>query len=162
MAGLLHQRGRACPTGEGDHQHRGRERRGGVGLGLDESLLKQLPIANGASAATKAAPLSRERLNAPAELMGSATDGLISPTGTTMQKEMDGPAATALEQSGGDAINGPGQITTAPGDDDHRAMDLIRRRQHTREGQCSGRGHCSRRQAHGYRANERGKLSEDC
>jgi hypothetical protein len=41
-------------------------------------------------------------------------------------------------------------------------MELNRRRQQAREGQCSGRGHCSRRQAHGYRANERGKLSEDC
>ena len=74
---------------------------------------------------------------------------------------MNGTAATALEQGGGDALNGPGQITPAPGDDDHRAMDKNRRRQQAREGKCSGRGHCSRREAHGYRANERGKLSED-
>jgi hypothetical protein len=40
-------------------------------------------------------------------------------------------------------------------------VDKNRRRQQAREGQCSGRGHCSRRQAHGYRANERGKLPED-
>jgi hypothetical protein len=112
-----------------------------VGLGLDEGLLKQLPIADGTGAATKAAPLSREGLNAPAELMGSAADGLIGTTGTAMQKEMNGTATTALEQGGGDALNGPGQITTTPGDDDHRAMDLNRTRQQAREGQCSGRSH---------------------
>jgi hypothetical protein len=131
-----------------------------VGLGLDEGLLKQLPIADRTGTAAKAAPLGREGLNAPAELMGSAADGLISTTGTAMQEQMNSTAAAALEQGGGDALNGPGQITTAPGDDHHRAMDLNRTRQQAREGQCSGRGHCSRRQAHGYRANERGKLSE--
>jgi hypothetical protein len=132
-----------------------------VGLGLKEGLLEELPIADGPGTAAKATPLSSEGLDSPAELMGSPTDGLISSTGTAMQEEMDGPATAALEQGGGDALNGPGQITTAPGDDHHRAMDKNRRRQQAREGQCSGRGHCSRRQAHGYRANERGKLSED-
>jgi hypothetical protein len=132
-----------------------------VGLGLDEGLLKQLPIADGPGAATKAAPLSGEGLNAPAELMASAANGLIGTASTAMQEEMDGPAATELEQGGGDALNGPGQITPAPGDDHHRTMGKNRRRQQARKGQCSGRGHCSRRQAHGYRANERGKLSED-
>ena len=132
-----------------------------MGLGLDERLLKQLPIADRTGAAAKAAPLSSEGLDAPAELMSSPTDGLIGTTGTAMQQEMNGTATAALEQSGGDALNGPGQITAAPSDDHHRAMDLNRARQQAREGQCSGRGHCSRRQAHGYRANERGKLSED-
>jgi hypothetical protein len=132
-----------------------------VGLGLEEGLLKQLPIADGTGAAAKAAPLSREGLNAPAEPMASPTDDLISPTGTAMQEEMNSPTTAALEPGGGDALNGPGQITTTPGDDDHRAVDKNRRRQQAREGQRSGRGHCSRRQAHGYRANERGKLSED-
>ena len=132
-----------------------------MGLGLDEGLLKQLPIADRTGTAAKAAPLSGEGLNAPAELMGSAADGLISATGTAMEQEMNGAATAALEQGRGDALNGPGQITAAPGDDHHRAMELNRTRQQAREGQCSGRGHCSRRQAHGYRANERGKLSED-
>jgi hypothetical protein len=132
-----------------------------VGLGLDQGLLKQLAIADGTSAAAKAAPLGSEGLNAPAELMGRATDGLISATGTAMQEEMNSPAVAALEQGGGDALNRPGQITTTAGDDDQGAMELNRARQQPREGQCSGRGHCSRRQAHGYRANERGKLSED-
>jgi hypothetical protein len=90
-----------------------------VGLGLDERLLKQLPIADGTGAAAKAAPLSREGLNAPAELMGRAADGLIGTTGTAMQEEMNGTATAALEQGGGDALNGPGQITTTPGDYDH-------------------------------------------
>jgi hypothetical protein len=132
-----------------------------VGLGINQGLLKQLPIADRTGAAAKATPLSGEGLNAPAKLMGSVTDGLIGTTGTAMQEEMDGPATAALEQGRSDALNGPGQITTAPGDDDHGAVDKNRRRQQAREGQCSGRGHCSRRQAHGYRANERGKLSED-
>ncbi len=132
-----------------------------MGLGLDEGLLKQLPIADGTGTATKAPPLSGEGLDAPAELMGSAADGLISTTGTAMEQEMNSPATAALEQGGGDALNGPGQITPASGDDDHRAVDKNRRRQQARQGQCSGWGHCSRRQAHGYRANERGKLSED-
>ncbi len=130
-------------------------------MGLDQGLLKQLPIADGTGTAAKATPLSGEGLNAPAELMGSPPDGLIGTASTAMQEQMNSPATAALEQGGGNALNGPGQITTAPGDDDHRAMDKKRRRQQAREGQCSGRGHCSRRQAHGYRANERGKLSED-
>ena len=132
-----------------------------MGLGLKEGLLKELPIADGPGTAAKATPLSSEGLDAPAELMGSAADGLISTASTAMEKQMDGATTAALKQGGGDALNGPGQITTAPGDDHHRAMDKNRRRQQAREGQCSGRGHCSRRQAHGYRANERGKLSED-
>jgi hypothetical protein len=132
-----------------------------VGLGLNEGLLKQLPIADGPGTAAKATPLSRKGLDVPAELMGSAADGLIGTTGTAMQEEMNSPAATALEQGRSDALNGPGQITTTPGNDHHRAVDKNRRRQQAREGQCSGRGHCSRRQAHGYRANERGKLFED-
>ena len=130
-------------------------------MGLQEGLLEQKAIADGAGSTAMAVPISGERLDPPAELMGSATDGLISTTRTAMQKEMDGPATAALEQGGRDALNGPGQITAAPSDDHHRAMDLNRTRQQAREGQCSGRGHCSRRQAHGYRANERGKLSED-
>jgi hypothetical protein len=78
-----------------------------------------------------------------------------------MEQQMDGPAATSLQEGGGDALPGPGEITATGSNDDHRAVDKNRRRQKAREGQCSGRGHCSRRQAHGYRANERGKLSED-
>jgi hypothetical protein len=66
--------------------------------------------------------------------MGSTTDGLISSTGTAMQEEMDGTATAALEQGGGDALNGPGQITPAPGDDAHRAVNKNRRRQQAREG----------------------------
>jgi hypothetical protein len=40
-------------------------------------------------------------------------------------------------------------------------MGQRRRRQEAKGRQCSGLGHCSRGQAHGYRANERDKLSED-
>ncbi len=131
-------------------------------LGLDEGLLKQLPIADGTGTATKAMPLSHEGLDPPAELIGSAADGLIGTASTAMQKQMNSTPAAALEQGGGDALNEPSQITAAPSDDGQRAMDLNRTRQQAREGQCSGWGHCSRRQAHGYRANERSKLPEDC
>jgi hypothetical protein len=78
-----------------------------------------------------------------------------------MEQQMDGPAATALEESGGDALLGPGEITATGGDDDDGAMNNNRRWQQASQRQCSGLGHCSRRQAHGYRANEWGKLSED-
>jgi len=40
---------------------------------------------------------------------------------------MDGPAATALEESGGDALLGPGEITATGGDDDDGAMNNNRR-----------------------------------
>ena len=81
-----------------------------MGLGLDQGLLKQTAIADWAGAAAIAAPLSGKGLNAPAELVGRTTDGLISTTGTAMEQQMDGPAASALEQSRGDALQGPGQI----------------------------------------------------
>ena len=76
-----------------------------MSLGLDEGLLKQLPIADGTGAAAKATPLSSEGLNAPAELMARAADGLIGTASTAMQEEMNGTATAALEQSGGDALN---------------------------------------------------------
>jgi hypothetical protein len=88
-----------------------------VGLGLDEGLLKQLPIADGTGAAAKATPFSREGLNAPAELMGSAADGLIGTTGTAMEQQMHQPAAAAGEQLSGDALMGPGEITAATSGD---------------------------------------------
>jgi hypothetical protein len=62
-----------------------------VGLGLHQGLLEKAPIADGAGAAAIPAPLGIEGLNAPAELVGSATDGLIGTTGTAMEGEMDGP-----------------------------------------------------------------------
>ena len=91
-AGLQHQRGRACPTGEGDHQHRGAERWGGVGLGLHQGLLEQKAIADGAGTAAMAAP--------------------ISATGPAMQQQMNSPPARALEQGGGDALLGLGACRT--------------------------------------------------
>ena len=151
-AGLLHQRGRAGPTGEGDHQHRGAERWGGVGLGLHQGLLEQTPIADGPSTAAITAPISGERLDAPAELVGSAADGAIGATGTAMEQQMNGPATTALEQGRGDARLRPDEITTTASDDDDRAMGQRRRRQEARKRQCSGLGHCSRGQAHGLQS----------
>ena len=157
-AGLLRQRGRACPTGEGDHQHRGAEGRGGVGLGLDQGLLQQAPIADGPSTAAITTPLGREGLDPPAELMGRAADGLIGTTGTAMEQQMNRPAGTALEESGGDALLRPGEITTTSRDDDDRATGQRRRRQEAAKRQCSGLGHCSRGQAHGLQSKRTGQV----
>ena len=71
-----------------------------MGLGLDQGLLEQKAIADGAGTA----------------------DGAISATGPTMQEQMDRPATAALEQGGGDALLGPDEITATSGDDDDRAM----------------------------------------
>ena len=147
--GLLHQRGRACPAGKGDHQHRGAERWGGVGLGLHQGLLQQKTIADRTGSAAMAAPISGEGLDPPAELLGGTADGAICATGPAMQQQVNRPASRALEQGRGDALLGPGQITTTSGNDDDRAMGQHRRRQEARKRQCSGLGHCSRREAHG-------------
>ena len=100
-----------------------------MGLGLDQGLLQQEAIADRTGSAAMAAPISGEGLNAPAELMGSTADGLIGPTGTAMEQQMDRPAGTALEESGGDALLRPDEITTTGRDDDDRAVGQHRRRQ---------------------------------
>ena len=71
-----------------------------MGLGLDQGLLEQTAIANGAGAAAITAPFSGEGLDTPAELIGSTADGAISATGPAMQQQMDRPATAALEQGG--------------------------------------------------------------
>jgi hypothetical protein len=80
-----------------------------------------------------------------------------------MKQQMDRPATAALEQGRGNALLGPEEITATSGDDDDRAM-----------GQRSGGGRRPREdnaaawataaegKLMGYRASERGKLSEDC
>ena len=93
-----------------------------MGLGRDKALLQQKAIADGAGTAAIAAPISSEGLNPPAELLGGTADGAISAPGPTMQKQMDRPAARTLEESGGDALLGPDEITATSGDDDDRAM----------------------------------------
>jgi hypothetical protein len=90
--------------------------------------------------------------------MGCAADGLISATGTAMEQQMDRPAATALEQGGGDALQGPDEITPTGSDDDDRAMGQRRRRQEAKGRQCSGLGHCSRGQAHGLQSKRTGQV----
>jgi hypothetical protein len=46
-----------------------------------------------------------------------------------MEQQMNGPATTALEQGGGDALLGPGEITATGSNDDDGAMNQNRRRQ---------------------------------
>ena len=78
-----------------------------MGLGLDQGLLEQKVIADGAGSAAMAAPISGEGLDPPAELMGGTADGAISATGPAMKQQMDRPPARALEQGGGDVLLGP-------------------------------------------------------
>jgi hypothetical protein len=157
-AGLLHQRGRAGPTGKGEHQHRSAESRGGVGLGLDQGLLQQEAIADRTGSPAMAAPISGEGLDPPTELLSGTADGAISATGPAMQQQVNRPASRALEQGRGDALLGPDEITATSGDDDDRAMGQRRRRQEAKGRQCSGLGHCSRGQAHGLLSKRTGQV----
>jgi hypothetical protein len=100
-----------------------------VGLGFCQGLLEEAAIADRPGAAAVAAPLGRKGLDTPAELMGSSADGLISATGPAMEQQMDDPAATALQESGSNALLGPGEITATGGNDDDRAMNNNWRRQ---------------------------------
>ena len=147
-----------APAGKGDHQHRGAERWGGVGLGLHQGLLQQEAIADRTGSAAMAAPISGEGLDPPAKLLGGTADGAISAPGTAMEQQMDRPAGTALEQGGGDALLRPGEITTTGRDDDDRAMGQPRRRQEAKGRQCSGLGHCSRGQTHGLQSKRTGQV----
>ena len=100
-----------------------------MGLGFRQGLLEEAPIADRPGAAAIATPLGRKGLDPPTQLMGSTADGLIGATGTAMEQQMDGPAATALKEGGGDALLRPGEITATGSDDDDRAMNNNRRRQ---------------------------------
>jgi len=129
-----------------------------VGLGFCQGLLKEAAIADRSGTAAIAAPLGGKGLNPPAEQISSTADGLISATGPAMEQQMDGPAATSLQESGGDALLGPGEITTTGGNDDDRAMNNNRRRQQASQRQCSGVDHCSRGQAHGLQSKRTGQV----
>ena len=100
-----------------------------MGLGFRQGLLEEAAIADRPGAAAIAAPLGRKGLDPPTQLMGSAADGLIRATGTAVEQQMDGPAATALQEGGGDALLGPGEITATGGNDDDGAMNQNRRLQ---------------------------------
>jgi hypothetical protein len=100
-----------------------------VGLGFRQGLLEEAAIADRPGAAAIATPLGGKGLDPPTQLMGSTADGLISPTGTAMKQQMDGPAATSLQEGGGDPLLGPGEITATGGNDDDGAMNQNRRRQ---------------------------------
>ena len=100
-----------------------------MGLGFRQGLLEEAAIADRPGAAAIATPLGRKGLDPPTQLMGSTADGLIGATGTAMEQQMDGPAATALEEGGGDALLGPGEITATGGNDDDGAMNQNRRLQ---------------------------------
>ena len=49
--------------------------------------------------------------------MGSSANGGIGPAGTAMEQQVNKVAAGASQQLSGDALMGPGQITTATGRD---------------------------------------------
>jgi hypothetical protein len=75
-----------------------------------------------------------------------------------MEQQMDRPATAALEESGGDTLLGPDEITATSGNDDDRAIGQRRRRQEAKRRQCSGLGHCSRGQAHGLQSKRTGQV----
>ena len=100
-----------------------------MGLGFRQGLLEEAAIADRPGAAAIATPLGGKGLNRPTQLMGSAADGLIGATGIAMEQQMDGPAATALKEGGGDALLGPGEIAATGGDDDDGTMNHNWRRQ---------------------------------
>ena len=127
-------------------------------MGLHQGLLQQEAIADRTGSAAMAAPISGEGLDPPAELLGGTADSAISATGTAMQQQMDRPATTALEESRGDALLGPDEITATGSNDDDRAMGQRRRRQEAKGRQCSGLGHCSRGQAHGLQSKRTGQV----
>jgi hypothetical protein len=100
-----------------------------VGLSFRQGLLEEAAISDRPGAAAIATPLGGKGLDPPTQLMGSTADGLIGATGTAMEQQMNGPAAAALQEGGGDALLGPGEITATGGNDDDGAMNNKRRRQ---------------------------------
>jgi hypothetical protein len=132
-----------------------------VGLGFRQGLLEEAAIADRPGAAAIATPLGGMGLDTPTQLMGGTADGLIGATGTAMEQQMDGPATAALEQGGGDALLGPGEITATGSNDDDGAMNNNRRRQQASQRECSGVGHCSRGQAHGLQSKRTGQVVWD-
>ena len=119
-AGLLHQRGGACSTGEGHDQHRGHRARGGVSLRPGNGLLEQLAIADWPGGPAVALPLGRHHQRRPAQLMGRSADGGIGAAGTAMEQQVHQPAAATGEQLSGDPLMRPGQIAAATSRDHKR------------------------------------------
>ncbi len=117
LASDLHQGGGASSTGEGHHQHAHQAAGLGMALGLGQGLIQKLAIADGASTTAKAAPIGRESLHRPAELISGGGDGLIRSTGSAMEEEMDRAAIGAGEELAGDQGHRPGQITATTGHD---------------------------------------------
>jgi hypothetical protein len=92
-----------------------------MGHGPGDGLLEQLPVADRPSGAAVLLPLGRHHQKAPAQLMGSPGYRGIRTTGTAVENQMHQPAASARQKLSGNALMGPGQITTAPGRDHQRA-----------------------------------------
>ena len=84
-----------------------------MGLGFRQGLLQQMAIADRPGSAAMTAPISGEGLDPPAELLGSATDGLISTTGTAMEQQVDRPAAS-VRWSRAEAMRSWGQERSRP------------------------------------------------
>ena len=85
--------GRGGAAGEGQHQHRGGCQRGGVGHGLSDGQLEQLPIADRPGRPAMALPCVRQSECRPAQLMGGAGDGGIGAAGTAMEQPLHRPTA---------------------------------------------------------------------
>ena len=85
--------------------------------GPGHGLLKQLPIADRPGRPAMALPCGRQRKRRPAQVVGAAGDGGISPAGSAMEQPEDRPAAAAGEEFSRHTLVRPGQITAAAGCD---------------------------------------------
>jgi hypothetical protein len=92
-----------------------------VSDGPGNGQVEQLAITNRPGGAAVLLPLGRHRQGAPAQLTSGAANGGIGTTGTAMENQMHQPAASARQKLSGNALMGPGQITTATGRDHQRA-----------------------------------------
>ncbi len=89
--------------------------------GPGNGLLEQLAIADRPGGPAMALPLGRHHQSRPTQLVGSAADGGIGATGTSVEQQVHQTAPGAGQQLSGNPLMGPGQITAATGRDHQRA-----------------------------------------
>ena len=121
---LIHQRGGAACTGEGDHQQGCTGRQRGHQL---EGALQHLAIADRPSGTAVLTPAGGAGDLGPAQLIGCHGNGLIGAAGGAMQQGHHQAGGGGPQQMGGDHSWRPGEIT-ATGGHDHQlaAAGLIR------------------------------------
>jgi hypothetical protein len=112
--GLIHQRGRAAGSREGDQEQASAKRKSG---GKIQRALEHLAITDRASGAAVLAPGRRASDLRPAQLIGSGGNGVISPAGSAMEQGLHQAATGGAEEMGGNQLGGPGEITATTSND---------------------------------------------